>query len=104
MTSEKKIFMKCNNNDTTTILSERNLLSSIPTGAIECENCSLKNTCTEWRWRFFNINEKKMVEISKRHPDGQQLFINNNGKWIKYIDDNNWNNFLTKIIYYYAEG
>ena len=98
----KSIFKEPVKNKTI-ILSLKDIIATIPQNSVKKENPLLKLTHTEWRWRFFNINGRKMIEISKLEPNNKRIYMNNTGNWINHDDNNNLNNFIVNEIYSYVD-
>lgn len=88
------------------ILSLQDIIKSIPQNSVKKPDINLQKTHTEWRWRFFNLKERKLIEISKLSPsftETERLYMDNTGKWIKYNLKGNWNQFLTETRYCYVK-
>jgi len=71
----------------------------------------------ESRWRFLhipinynenndnkNIKLKKMVEISKKIPGEDRLYLNKNMNWEKVNVDQMFDNFVVEQYFYYTES
>lgn len=85
-------------------LSLDDIIKSIPPNATIHPNEHLRSTHTEWRWRFFEMKERKLVEISKKTPDSDRIYMNNTGKWISNFElEGNWDKFLTDTRYFYGK-
>ena len=85
-------------------MSLNDIIKSIPPNSIKRPNTYLQTSHTEWRWRFFEIKGRKLVEISKKHPNGERIYMNNMGKWISNLELNdNWDQFLTDTKYFYGK-
>lgn len=86
-------------------LSIQDIIKVIPTGTVDKPNSDLIDTHTEWRWRFYDINGRKLIEMSCKYPNKPRSFMNNKGEW---SDDTNeseltlFNKFVTKTSYYYV--
>ena len=50
------------------VLALQDVIKSIPDSASNTSSPSLLLTHTEWRWRFFDLGGRKLVEISKLYP------------------------------------
>jgi len=85
-----------------TVLSLDDIKQSIPNEASGKPKTDLLKTHTEWRWRFFNIDGRKLVEISKQEPNSERLYVDNTSKWTKYSLDKSWDKFIVDARYYYA--
>lgn len=106
MESENGIFKKheqTNILEPKIILNYNEIMKSIPKNAKCNSEEELKNTYIEWRWRFFNINGRKLIEISKKEPNKEREYINNNGQWVKYTLDKFWEKYITDIKYHYVK-
>ena len=88
--------------NTNLILSINDINKSIPLSASDKPNAILSTTHIEHRWRFFNINNKKLIEITVKHPKQPRKYINKSGEWIEYNLDDNWNMYLSYAKYYYT--
>ena len=85
------------------ILDINDIMKTIPNNAINKPDCELGKTNTEWRWRFFNVKGRKLIEISKKNPNHERMYVNNTGSWINYNDiSNKWDKFLVRVAYHYA--
>lgn len=90
------------NDESQVILSHQDIIKNIPKGAINQPNPILQKTHTEWRWRFFDLEGRKLVEISKLDPKKGRTYMDNTGKWIKYtLVENEWDKFLVESKYCY---
>jgi len=106
-------------NDTTIVeeqhmvLSLQDILESIPKNASsEPSPCILgggaatpdmDKTHTEWRWRFFNLNGRKLVEISKLSPGEDRIYMDNTGNWSTYSLKKDWDQYITETKYCYVK-
>ena len=98
----KKSDTKCHSSNCAISLSRNDILEAIPFGSVAVEDTILQKTHTEWRWRFFNINGRKLIEISKKNPCSIRFFLNRDGKWMNYDDKNIFDMFMTDTLYYYS--
>ena len=87
-------------------LSIRDIKKSIPPNAIKKPMPNLAKTHTEWRWRFFNIDGRKLIEMSCMHPDQKRTFMDADGNWINTNEDEliKFEEFIHDVMYYYAEN
>lgn len=83
-------------------LSITEIQKSIPIGASDKPNSELEKTHTEWRWRFFNMEGRNLVEISQKKINNNRIYIDNTGKWIYFELDNNWEQYITESKYFYV--
>ena len=84
------------------VLYMDNIKKTIPADAKKTPDANLMKTHIEWRWRFFDINGRKMVEISQKNPGQDRKCIDNTGKWINFELEEDWNKFLIDSKYYYV--
>ena len=89
------------NDDSQVILSYQDIIKNIPKEAINQPNLILQKTHTEWRWRFFDLKGRKLVEISKLEPNKDRTYMDNTGKWVKYTLVGGWDQFLIESKYCY---
>lgn len=93
-TSEKK---KINN------IYVEDVFSTIPKNSTTIRDIKLIKNHTEWRWRFYQFNKLKKVEISNISPtSSKRLYLNNNGIWVERIIDPKYDKYIIKTYYYYA--
>lgn len=87
------------------ILNINDIMKTIPNNAMTKPDNEMGKTHTEWRWRFFDIKGRKLIEISKKQPNNKRLYVDNTGSWIHYDNNiNQWNNFLVNTVYHYVES
>lgn len=87
--------------ETYTILNSKDLANSIPMSATTKCIQPLPSNYVEWRWRFFKIGDRKMVEVS--HFDGnKRIFTDYNGNRIEYDMTNEWDKYVVRTLYAYA--
>lgn len=84
-------------------LSYAEIIKAIPQDATKIPQEKYQQSHTEWRWRFFNFKNRKLVEISYKHPGKDRVYVNNKGQWINYIVSEKWDQFLTDTKYYYVK-
>lgn len=108
----QNIFIKKNNNknnsnknSTRKILPKEQILKSIPENAKTEQNNELEKTHMEIRWRIFKFPniENEIIEMSQKEPEKERLYMNQKGEWIKYSDNNKYNQYLVKQFYHYQE-
>jgi hypothetical protein len=83
-------------------LTQENIYKSIPKSAVNNPDKKLETTHIEHRWRFFNINNRKLIEMSIKHPENNRKYINSSGMWINYNLDSKWDKYLILSKYYYT--
>src|SRR5207253_9643727 len=90
---------------------------TIPTGSYTDQQILLIDHMIESRWRFLHIpvkyedNDnkqkikiKKMVEISKKVPGQDRLYLSKNMDWTKTNIDPLFDNFVVEQYFYYTES
>ena len=93
--------MNMNTNNNNIILDRNYLLSTIPDEATEVMRNQLPNEVM-WRWRFFEVSGRRMIEISYAEPDQPRIYIDYEGNNTHYKMDMSWDQYVTKVLYYYA--
>ena len=87
-------------------LSIDDIKNTIPSNAINQPRPNLTKTHTEWRWRFFNINERKLIEMSCKHPEQVRTFMDKDGNW-STTDENElipFEKYIHQNLYYYVKN
>ena len=99
-----KIFEKYTEETNRFALSREEVAKSIPRDATKQPNKELSLTKTEWRWRIFKIPNIKneFVEISKKIPNEDRLYLNKSEEWTTCIVDKAFDNFVAHSYYYYT--
>lgn len=90
--------------ETYTILDFKDITTNIPKNASKKRRSDNTN-CTdyvEWRWRFFNIEGRKMVEISYKTKNGSRIYTDYTGKTISYDLDSKWDVYVVNTLYAYT--
>jgi hypothetical protein len=62
-----------------------------------------KLSYTEWRWRFLNINNKQLVEISFKEPDKPRKYIDKYGRWAA-LELENYDQYVVEQYYAYTQN
>lgn len=57
---------------------------------------------TEWRWRFLDINNRQVAEISFA-KSGKRFYFNNQGDWVERVLDPIFDQFVVGQYYYYTK-
>jgi hypothetical protein len=94
-------------NENCVCLSIHDIKKSIPTNTISSPDIKLSKTHTEWRWRFFNINGRKLIEMSCKHPNKKRSFMDTSGEWTNDQNEDEiiaFEEFIQKTMYYYAQN
>lgn len=85
------------------IMSKDDIEKTIPESHTNKPDIKLRETFTEYRWRYLKINNEEYIEISYKDPkDEKRLYMSNNGKWIEKDVDEYWNNYVYKEKYSYS--
>ena len=86
------------------ILSKDEILASIPKNALKEKNTEHTLTHDETRWRIFQLpnHENEIIEISKKKPNEERLYMNQNGSWILYDGDDKFDVYVVDEFYYYS--
>ena len=93
-------------NDISGKITYTSIMETIPETKtkIKIDNWQKKYT-TEWRWRFFDLKGRKLIEISKMEPNKERMYMENTGKWIKYtLVSPAWDRFLIESKYCYISS
>lgn len=93
----KKIFSKPK-----VQLSIDDINKTIPQDAQDKPNEILRNKQTEWRWRFYIINDNKYIEMSRKDPDKERQYMDISGEWINYEIMEDLEKYITNEKYYYS--
>lgn len=82
------------------------ILKTIPKNATDKRNPYWrKDKKTEFRWRFLELPEKKMIaEISYlKYDEDIRTYFNRCGDWVKREVDPIYDQFAKEIYYYYSD-
>lgn len=91
------------NDESYMVLSLQDIIKSIPTTATKTPSHDLQQTHTEWRWRFFDLRGRKLIEISKMTPGSKRIYMDNRSKWTEYTLKKEWDKFVVDTRYCYVE-
>lgn len=83
------------------VISSSELTKTIPENATTTPLNTIPDDVVEWRWRFFLIGERKLVEISYC-DDHERIYVDKTCKRITYDMDSYWDKFLVKTYYAYV--
>lgn len=99
----KSIFIKRGSKSDTNLqtVNKSDIIKSIPENNYKSEQPELGKIKTEFRWRFFNIKNKKYIEISCKESNGERVFFNNNS-WVPAIIDPCLEKYIDEEYYYYT--
>jgi hypothetical protein len=95
------IFIKKNSLIKSINLDE--LKENIPKEAINKPDIIQQKTKVEWRWRFLNIYNKNIVEISYIEPNSERIYLDKYGQWKAMNINEYYDKFVISKYYYYAE-
>ena len=85
------------------VLDINDIMRTIPNNAMTKPDRELEKTHTEWRWRFFNVKGRKLIEISKKHLCDDRMYVDNRGSWIRHNNVSEWDKFVVNTMYHYVE-
>lgn len=104
------IFIKKNqlnivsNKTTSSVLYKDQVIDNIPEGATNHPDKNKQKIFTEFRWRFYEINNKEYCEISYKEPNQNRQYKNKNGEWVErdenYIDNKFYNQIKKEYFIY----
>ena len=96
------IFEKNNNIIKNTYIED--IFGTIPKESVIKRDINLAKTHTEWRWRFFQFNKIKKIEISNLSPiTNKRLYLNNMNKWVERNVSDEYDKYVIKEYYYYSQ-
>jgi hypothetical protein len=91
--------------DQVMVLSLADIKKSIPHDAHTTAQPNLMKTHVEWRWRFFDIKGRKMIEISRVSPNTKRVYIDNKGEWTNDSGlDASWDQYVVETRYSYVKS
>lgn len=105
--NKRSIFKKSDAKDskvydgTCTVLDSADLMASIPQNASPNKQIIAQKQI-EWRWRFFEIGSRKLIEMSHADINNNRTFIDQIGEPISYDLDPEWDKFVVKTLYAYV--
>ena len=98
------IFAKndSSSNDISGKLTYTNVYESIPQNkvTVPIPNWQSQYT-TEWRWRFFNFDDRFVTEISFV-KNNVRTYFNKHGVWVQRNVDPGYDKYVTKVYYAYS--
>ncbi len=53
-------------------------------------------------YSFFNINNRKLVEISRKKPNEERLYTNSNNDWVTETVESKLDIYVIEEYYYYV--
>jgi hypothetical protein len=101
--NKNNIDIDINNQNNKLIVYKKDILNTIPEEHYYEKNNELSIIKIEWRWRFYKINDKEYIEISKKQHGNKRLYINNDYEWVERNISNIFNTYITKEIYAYLD-
>lgn len=86
-------------------LDNEQVLSTIPTSAVKKPNNDLLlKGSTEWRWRIFNFDGKKKIEMSYYNINMKsRMYFNNNGEWVERDISEKYDKYVIDSFFYYNQ-
>lgn len=60
------------------------------------------NHKTEWRWRFLELGERHVVEISYQKAGEKRFYYNRYGDWVNREIDKRYDQFVTSKYHFYT--
>lgn len=83
--------------------SYKDIKSNIPTPNYNNPQLELRKTTTEWRWRFYNIYNKKLVEISFLNKNSnERTYVDKYGNFINTLVPKEYDKYIIEEIYCYT--
>jgi hypothetical protein len=97
------IFLPKNNNMGARTYTE--IIEMLPENCVTERQLNWRKTKkVEWRWRFFNFDGKKYVEISYlNYDDDYRTYLVRDNKWTTKTVDPDYKANLTEIYYCYCD-
>lgn len=93
-----------NNDSNVNTVDMKLMLDTIPAGCVTKQNVESAKTKCEWRWLFYKINNRYVVELSYQDVNHVRLYLSGSGKWIsedqKKLDK--YKQYIVKELYYYT--
>jgi len=85
------------------VRNNEELLKTIPHDRLTYSIPSYADTHTEWRWRILKINDKKVLEVSKKLPNEERKFLDKYYEWKEYNLPLKYNDCVLEQYYYYSK-
>ncbi len=87
------------------ILSYNELIKTIPIKNVVLKpNIKLANIYTEWVWKFYNINNRQLIVITKKEPNKEILYMVQNNEWKPFTNEHLYEKYIVLTLYYYAKN
>ena len=83
-------------------LNIRDVYATIPKSSVVEPILGLEDTKTVWRWRFLKFGDKIKVEISRKHPKGKRMYLNEKSEWVERNISSDFDKYVVKQFYYYC--
>lgn len=61
-----------------------------------------KKYLVEWRWRFLQSDDRKVVEISYQNKNNERYYMSKYGEWVKRNIPDIYDKFVIEEYYYYT--
>ena len=84
-------------------LCYQTIIDSLPDPNFKEPNLQWRTKAVEWRWRFYKIGDKKVVEMSFLEPNSnERIYVDKNNNYIKSTISNEYDNYLVEEYYFYT--
>lgn len=100
--NKNKSEISDNENKIRIVMSIHDIEKTIPQDCLDYPQIIYQKFYTEYRWRYFKINNEIYIEMSYKEPNKERLFMSPSGEWIEYKIDPELDNFIIKKKYYYV--
>jgi hypothetical protein len=84
-------------------LCYQSIIENIPEPYYKKPDIIKRKELIEWRWRFYNIENKKIAEISFYDPtSNKRLYVNSVGDYVERDIPEIYNQYIIDEYYYYS--
>lgn len=85
-------------------VTKTTILQTIPDRTVQYDKEWRKKKMVQWKWRFLDINNSSVVEISykKWNSNKTKYYLNKQNKWVTRTIDPIYDKYVTEIYYYYT--
>lgn len=85
-------------------INKNDIKNMIPAGSLKEKDNIKKSHMIEFRWKLYNIKDiGTYIEISKKYPGKNRVFLNKYGKWIETYVSKQYSIYCTEKHYYYTD-
>jgi hypothetical protein len=95
------VFFRAAKNGSNCYVNVRNVYKTIPKSSFKEPRDNKDNT--EWRWRFLQFGPSLKVEISKKKPNENRIYLNEKNEWVTRDIDPRFDKYVSESYYYYAK-